>query len=168
MPCSLLTSSFSKPKLTLQTFVRLCWICYSGWSCLIRAYIVIVHDRNAVGHLAPHTVVTFKQPAFPTRCDITGYHPNYFLLIFRASPLIPTSRISSCFRFSAYRPTAQSLQGPPVPSTRTTAFCRGLERPRTFTHLLTTSRPSKNDFGARNPSSRPRQTPLRLKMWGQQ
>ena len=60
--------------------------------------------------------------------DITGYHPNYFLLGFRATASIPTSkRSSSCFLFlkgktGRRRRASRNLQGPPG------AF-RGLQGP---------------------------------------
>ena len=46
----------------------------------------------------------------PTR-DITGYHPNYFLLGFRATPSIPTSKRSSSCSFKEKEQAG--LQGPP-------------------------------------------------------
>ena len=68
-----------------------------GKSCAQRTLLMLPEKPSKLG---------FLQHSHPLR-DITGYHPNYFLLRFRATRSIPTSNRSSS-RFSIRRRT-----GPP-------------------------------------------------------
>ena len=92
-----------------------------GTSCAQRTSLMLFKKPSKLGFLQnPHPL-----------CDITGYHPNYFLLGFRATPSIPTSKRSSS-RFlernkmegktGRRRRASRGLQGPSGAS-------RGLQGP---------------------------------------
>ena len=59
-----------------------------GASCAQRPTKDVIQESIATG------ISNFSHPLR----EVTGYHPNYFLLGFRAAPSIPTSRCSASWR----------------------------------------------------------------------
>ena len=74
-----------------------------GTSCAQRTSLMLLEKPSKLGFLQnPHPL-----------WDITGYHPNYFLLGFRATPSIPTLKRSKGDSLQGPPRASRVLQGPP-------------------------------------------------------